>query len=112
MRNEEDKSLATTCNTNEQQQDDKNNAELYTEWTKTSWKTFEETIRRGRYRSIKAQLLTDEDDDDDDNNNTVLVFLEPTFINCGRCYKPRHVFASRGCYFRHVLTSTKFGRKF
>lgn len=31
--------LATTCNTNEQQ-DAKNNAELQTKWTKTSWKTF------------------------------------------------------------------------
>jgi hypothetical protein len=31
-----------------------NNAELYTKWTKTIWKTFEETIRRGRNRSLKA----------------------------------------------------------
>ena len=34
----------TTCNKNEQQQDAKNNAELYSKWTRTSWKTFEETI--------------------------------------------------------------------
>jgi hypothetical protein len=32
----------------------KNNAELQTKWMKTSWKTFGETIRRGRNRSIKA----------------------------------------------------------
>ena len=38
--------LATTCNKNEQQQDGKNNAELYTEWTKTTWKTFEDIIRQ------------------------------------------------------------------
>jgi len=30
------------------------NAELLTKWTKKPWKTFEETIRRGRYRSIKG----------------------------------------------------------
>jgi hypothetical protein len=40
--------MATTCNGNEQQQDAKNNVELLAEWTKTSWKTFEETIRRGK----------------------------------------------------------------
>ena len=42
------------------------NAELWTQWTKTTWKTFEETVRRGRSRSIKAELVTDDDDDDDD----------------------------------------------
>jgi len=46
--------LATTCNKNEQQQDDKCNAELQTKWKKTIWKSFEEVIRRGRNRSIKA----------------------------------------------------------
>ena len=46
--------LAATCNKNEQQQGAKNNAELYTKWTKTTWKTFEETIRRCRCGSIKA----------------------------------------------------------
>jgi hypothetical protein len=40
--------MATTCNRNEQQQDAKNNVELQTEWTKTTWKTFEQTIRRGQ----------------------------------------------------------------
>jgi len=30
------------------------NAELWTKWMKATWKTFEETIRRGRNRSIKA----------------------------------------------------------
>jgi len=28
-----------------------------------SWKTFEETIRRDRNRSIKAEIVTDDDDD-------------------------------------------------
>jgi len=46
--------LATTCGKNEQQQDGKNSSELQTEWTKTTWKTFEKTIRRGRNRSVKA----------------------------------------------------------
>jgi len=32
--------LATTCNKNEQQ-DAKNNAELYPKWTKMTWKTIE-----------------------------------------------------------------------
>ena len=32
--------LTTTCNKNEQQ-DTKNNAEMQTGWTKTTWKTFE-----------------------------------------------------------------------
>ena len=31
-----------------------NNAELQTKWMKTTWKAFEETIRRGLNRSIKA----------------------------------------------------------
>ena len=29
-----------------------------------TWKTFEETIGRGRNMSIKAWLVTDDDDDD------------------------------------------------
>ena len=32
----------------------KNNAELQTKWTKTIWKTFEETIRRGRNKFSKV----------------------------------------------------------
>jgi hypothetical protein len=36
--------LATTCNRNEKQQDAKSKAELQTKWTKTTCKTFEETI--------------------------------------------------------------------
>jgi len=36
--------------------------------TKTTWKTFEETIRLGRNRSIKAKLVTDDDGDDDDDD--------------------------------------------
>jgi hypothetical protein len=39
--------LATTYNKNEKQ-DAKNIAELYTKWTKTTWKAFEEGIGRGR----------------------------------------------------------------
>ena len=44
----------------------------------TAWKTFEETIRRGRNRSIKVQLVTDDDDDDDDvddNNDGELKYI-------------------------------------
>jgi hypothetical protein len=46
--------LATTQNKNEEQQDAQNNTELYTKWTKTTWKSFEEIIRRGLNGSIKA----------------------------------------------------------
>jgi hypothetical protein len=35
---------------------------------KTTWKAFEETIGRGRNRSIEAWLVTDGDVDDDDND--------------------------------------------
>jgi len=37
---EKPRRLAATCNKNEQQQGAKNNAELSTKWTKTTWKTF------------------------------------------------------------------------
>jgi CRISPR/Cas system-associated protein Csx1 len=40
----------------------KNNSELYTKWRKTNWKTFEETIRRSRNRSIEDWLVTADDD--------------------------------------------------
>ena len=33
---------------------------------KTTWKAFGRTVRRGRNRSVKAQLVTDGDGDDDD----------------------------------------------
>jgi hypothetical protein len=46
--------LATTCNKNEQQQNAKNNTDVWTKWTKTTWKTFEDTIRWGRNNSTKA----------------------------------------------------------
>ena len=46
--------LATTSNKKEQRQDAKNNAKLYAKWRKTTWKTFEENIRRGRNRFMKA----------------------------------------------------------
>ena len=46
--------LGKTLSKNAKQQDAKNNSELYNEWAKTSSKNFEETIRRGRNRSIKA----------------------------------------------------------
>ena len=46
--------FTTTCNKNEQQRDGKNNAELETKWAKTTWKTFEETIRRRGNRSTEA----------------------------------------------------------
>jgi len=60
-------SLATIYGKNEQQQDAKTNAELCTKWTKTTWKAFQETIRRGRNRSIEAYLVTDATADDDDD---------------------------------------------
>jgi len=34
-----------------------------------TWKTFEETIGRGRNMSIKAWLVTDDDNDDDDGGD-------------------------------------------
>ena len=51
--------LVTTRNKNEQQQDAKNNVELQTKWTKTTWKTFEETMRRGR-KKVYHGLTRDE----------------------------------------------------
>jgi len=45
--------LPTTCNTNEQQQVAKNNAELKTKWTKATWKTFEKIIRQHRKSYIR-----------------------------------------------------------
>ena len=65
--------LATTCNKNGRQ-DAKNNAELQTKWTKTTWKTFEETIRRSRNRSIRAELVTDNDCNDDDDDDDDVTF--------------------------------------
>jgi hypothetical protein len=56
----------------------KNNAELQTKWTKTTWKTFKETIRLSRNKSIKASLLTDDDDDDDDENVDFVYFRKKT----------------------------------
>jgi hypothetical protein len=55
--------LATTWNKDEQQQDEKKTAELWAKRMKTTWKTFEETIRRVRNRSINALLVTDNDDE-------------------------------------------------
>jgi len=61
---------------------------------KTSRKSFEETIRRGRNRSIKAWPVTDENGDDDDDDDVIslyqvwnperfqrVTFLRPS-INC------------------------------
>jgi len=58
--------LTATCNKNGQQQDDKKYAELQTKCTKETWKASKETIRRRRYRSVKAKIVTYYDDDDDD----------------------------------------------
>jgi len=55
--------LATTCNKNKQQKDARNNVEFWTKWKKTTWKSFEGTIRRGRNGSIKAKLVTSDDAD-------------------------------------------------
>jgi len=46
--------MVTTCSKNEQQQHAKNSAEVETTWTKTTWKTVEQTIGRGRNGSVKA----------------------------------------------------------
>ena len=46
--------LAITFNKNEHQQGAKINAGLYTKWTKTTWNAFDEAIRRGRIRPVKA----------------------------------------------------------
>ena len=43
------------------------NSDLWTKSTKTTWETFEDTIRRGRNRSIKAKLVSNDDDDDGDS---------------------------------------------
>jgi len=56
--------FVTTCSKNEHRKDTKNDAELQTEWKKTTWKTFEGTVRRGRNRSTKAYLVTYDNDDD------------------------------------------------
>ena len=68
--------LATTRNKNEQQ-DAKNNDDcVQTKWTKTPWKTFEETIRRGRSRSSKALLVTDNGDNDDDDDDDICLHVQ------------------------------------
>jgi hypothetical protein len=54
---------------NNRQQDARNNAELQTRWTKTTWNIFEEIIRRDRNRSIKAWHVKDDDDDYDDDDD-------------------------------------------
>jgi hypothetical protein len=48
--------LATTHNKSEKQQDVKNNVELWTKWAKTTWKMFEDAIRRGWNRSVRSNL--------------------------------------------------------
>jgi hypothetical protein len=58
--------LATKCNKNGHRQNAKNNAELWIKWTKTTWKAFEDTVRRGRNMFFKAYFVTDDDDDNDD----------------------------------------------
>jgi hypothetical protein len=62
-----------TCNENEQQQGAKNNVELWTKWTKTTWRTSEESIERCRNGSVKAFLgIVDDGDDDDDDDDSVI----------------------------------------
>jgi len=38
-------------------------------WTKTTWKTYEENIRRGRNESVKTSLVTENDDDNGDDDD-------------------------------------------
>jgi hypothetical protein len=52
----------------------KKNAELQTSWTKSNWKTFEETFRRGCNRSMKALLVTNDGDVDDDYDSGLTSF--------------------------------------
>jgi len=40
--------LSTSYNKNKQLQDATNSAELLTKWMKTTWNTFEETVRSGQ----------------------------------------------------------------
>ena len=65
---------SATCNKNEQQ--NSKNAELQTNWTKTTCKTFEETIRWGGNRSVKTYLRTSDDDDDDDDGDVMMMITE------------------------------------
>jgi hypothetical protein len=60
--------LATTFNTNEQQQVTKNNAELKTNWTKTTWKIIEKKYYTTP-RKVTLMPVDDDDEDDDDDNN-------------------------------------------
>ena len=59
------------CKKNEQQQNTKNNIKFQYECTNMSWKIFEETIRRGRNRTAKVYLVTEDDDDDDDDEDHI-----------------------------------------
>jgi hypothetical protein len=60
--------------------DAKHNAELQTEWMKTTWETVDEVIRRGRNRSIKAKLVTDDDDDDGGGHSVVTKAIIDIFL--------------------------------
>jgi len=62
-----------TLNKNGQQQDGKNNAELQTRWTKTTWKSFEGTIRPKSKQFYQGQT-GDQDDDYDELITIELVF--------------------------------------
>jgi len=48
--------------------------------TKKTWKTFEDIIRQGRNRSIKAKLAMDDDDDDVGAGGVCLTFLPDTAV--------------------------------
>jgi hypothetical protein len=74
--------------------------------------TFDETIRRGRNRSIKAQLLTDDDDDDDDDNDDDIECFVLEFhakITVLKAFKyivplPHELLLVRICVFRLLFT--------
>ena len=62
-----------------------------TECTKTNWKTFEETLSRGRNRSIKVWHVTDDDDygegdDDDDDDGDDDDDDDDDDVLSGRCF--------------------------
>jgi len=60
-----------------------------------TWKIFEETIRRGRNRSVRAYLVTDDDDDDDEK----LHVLGNLILRKHRCENLKYRFELDGFFF-------------
>ena len=49
--------MAATCNKHEQQQDGRNSDKLWTEWTKVTWKSGEETIKADSHIACRAHAV-------------------------------------------------------